>query len=102
MCKRNFQKNYQTQIQLLSICESPSIINQDLRTAATTQPNPPSSFSSSMHPSPQPSSTSHKAVKNKKDAQRMSSGTKRTEEIDKQNFEGNSGIVKVKKLWCGT
>ena len=55
-----------------------------------------------MHPSPQPSSTSHKAVKNKKDAQRMSSGTKRTEEIDKQNFEGNSGIVKVKKLWCGT
>ena len=38
--QRNFQKNYQTQIQLLSIYESPSIINPGLRTAATTQPNP--------------------------------------------------------------
>jgi hypothetical protein len=45
MCQRNFQKNYQTQIQLSSICES---INPDLRTAATTQP-PSSSFSSSTN-----------------------------------------------------
>ena len=35
-----FQKNYQTHIQLSSIYESHSIINPDLRTATTTQPNP--------------------------------------------------------------
>jgi hypothetical protein len=45
MCQRNFQKNYQTQIQLSSICES---INPDLRTTATTQPSS-SSFSSSTN-----------------------------------------------------
>ena len=39
-----------------------------------------------MHPSSQPFSTSHNSVKNNKDAQRRSSGTKWTEEIDKQNF----------------